>query len=76
MSYIRDNLMPNEKILFSARVHPAIVLPSGLSFIGSIAFVVYSLNTASQNNATSGIVGGFLLLISGMFFLFSIGLGL
>src|SRR5690349_312104 len=76
MSYIQDNLMPNEKILFSARVHPAVFMPSAVSLVGSIVFAVYALGSASQRNTTSGIFAGFLLLIAGMFFLYSIGLAL
>ncbi len=76
MSYIQDNLMPNEKIFFSARVHPAVFLPSIVSFIGSIAFVVYTLSTASKGDTASSFLAGFLLLIAGMFFFYSIMLGL
>jgi len=76
MSYVKDNLMPNEKILFSARIHPAVFLPAGVSFLGSIAFVIYAFRTASQKGGTSGVLSGFWLLISGMFFLYSIGLGI
>lgn len=76
MSYIKDNLMPKEKILFSARVHPAVFLPSLISFIASIAFLVYALMSASKKTEPSGIIAGFLILISGMFFLYTIGLGL
>ncbi len=76
MSYIRENLMPNEKILFSARVHPAVFLPSIVSLVASIFFVVYAVSTANQRETTSGIVSGFFLLISGMFFLITIKLGL
>jgi hypothetical protein len=43
MSYIKDNLMPNEKILFTARVHPAVFLPAVLFFVCSIAFALYGL---------------------------------
>ena len=28
MSYVEDNLMPNEKVLFTARMHPAVFLPA------------------------------------------------
>ena len=35
MSYIEDNLMPNEKILYSARVHSAIILPSIVLFFNN-----------------------------------------
>jgi len=76
MSYIQENLMPNEKIFFTARVHPAVFLPSIVSFVGSIAFVIYTISTASKGDTASGFLAGFLLLIAGMFFLYSIMLGL
>ncbi len=76
MSYIQDNLMPNEKIFFTARVHPAVFLPSIVSFVGSIAFVIYTISTASKGDTASGFLAGFLLLIAGMFFFYSIMLGL
>jgi uncharacterized membrane protein YdbT with pleckstrin-like domain len=40
MSYIEDNLMPNEKILFSAQVNPAIFLPAVVTFVFSILFII------------------------------------
>jgi len=67
MSYIRDNLMPNEKVIFSARVHPAILTPAGISFIAVIVFVVSGLR---QNE----ISGWFSFLIAGMFLLITIRL--
>jgi uncharacterized membrane protein YdbT with pleckstrin-like domain len=76
MSYIQDNLMPKEKILFSARVHKAVFLPAVISLIASIAFLIYALRTASQKTETSGITAGFLIFIFVMFFFYSIGLGL
>jgi uncharacterized membrane protein YdbT with pleckstrin-like domain len=48
MSYIQDNLMPNEKILFSARVHPAVFLPSILILFIAIAFFIYGLTNVPQ----------------------------
>jgi uncharacterized membrane protein YdbT with pleckstrin-like domain len=75
MSYIQDNLMPNEKILFTARVHPAVFLPSIISFVGSIAFVIYTISTANKGDTASGFLAGFLLLAAGIFFFYSILLG-
>ena len=76
MSYIQDNLMPNEKILFSARVHPAVFLPSVVSFATSIAFLIWALKTANQNTDTLGIIAGGLILVFIFFFLYSIWLGI
>jgi uncharacterized membrane protein YdbT with pleckstrin-like domain len=76
MSYIRENLLPNEKILFFARVHPAIFLPSIFSLVITAGFVINAISTASRNDETSGITAGFSLLISGLFFLLAIRVGL
>ncbi|MCS6880467.1 MAG: PH domain-containing protein [Oscillochloridaceae bacterium] len=76
MGYIQDNLMPNEKILFTARVHPAVFLPSVFSFIASIGFFAYALSTGSQGDVASGLLAGILLLTTVGFFLYSILLGI
>jgi uncharacterized membrane protein YdbT with pleckstrin-like domain len=74
MSYIKNNLMPNEKILFTARVHPAVFLPSIVSFISSIAFVIYTISTESKGDTVLDFLPGF--LGAGIFFFYSIVLGL
>jgi len=71
MSYIKDNLMPNEKVLFTARVHPAVFLPSIFVFVMTIAFFIYGLRNAAENGA--GII---FLCFSGFLFIYSILLGL
>lgn len=76
MSYIQDNLMPNEKILFSARMSPAIFVPAFFSLVFSCVFVLPALSAATRNDASSFVYAGFLLLISGMFFLITIKLGI
>ena len=77
MSYIQDNLMPNEKILFSARVHPAVFIQSAVAFAGSIALIVYTLSLAGEkDNPFSGIIAGFYCLLSTGILLASIILGL
>jgi len=79
MSYIKDNLMPNEKVLFTARVHPAVFLPSIVSFILTLMLFIYGLSKAAvvsatgapppDSNAATTIVGTFLLCFSGFLFL-------
>ena len=64
MSYIQDNLMPNEKILFSAHVHPAVFIQPAVAFAGSIALVIYTFSLASQKDPTTGMLAGFFLLFS------------
>lgn len=76
MSYIQENLMPNEKIQFSARVHPAIFIQSAVALAGCIIFIVYAVIQAMRNDPMSGIFAGFLLLMSVAFFFASIILGL
>lgn len=84
MSYIQDNLMPNEEIIFSARVHPAIFLQSIVSFIITMALFIYSLSL-SVTLSTPGspppqpsaptILGPLLLCVTVFLFLYSILLG-
>jgi uncharacterized membrane protein YdbT with pleckstrin-like domain len=82
MSYVKDNLMPNENVLFSARIHPAIFLPSIFSFLLSLAVCIYAFSLAGQQGLTSStpssasIFSGIILCFSGIFFLYSILLGL
>ncbi len=76
MGYIQDNLMPNEKILFAARVHPAVFLPSVFSFIVSIGFFVYAFSTGNKGDVASGLLTVFWLLTAVGFFLYSIVLGI
>ncbi len=45
MSYIKDNLMPNEKILYSAQVNPIIFLAAAVSFVSMIFFIVLFITT-------------------------------
>jgi uncharacterized membrane protein YdbT with pleckstrin-like domain len=86
MSYIQDNLMPNEKVLFTARIHPAVFLPSVVSFIFTILVFIYGFSQAATIstagaptppiNEAKTIAGMFLLCFSGFLFLYSILLGL
>jgi hypothetical protein len=68
MSYVQDNLMPNETVLLSARVHPAVFLPSLFPFAASIAFLVWTYKTGTQNTENSGILAGGLFLAFIFFF--------
>lgn len=47
MSYVKDNLMPNEKILYTARVHPAIFLPSFFTFLITIVIFIYGVSNST-----------------------------
>ena len=48
MSYVQDNLMSNEKILFSAKVSLAVLVPALVVFIATIAFFACSFSSMSQ----------------------------
>ncbi len=76
MGYVKDNLMPNERIIFTARVHPAVFFPAFISFLGCIWFVVFAINTASKGDAGSGVLALSLLVAAMMFLLSSAVLGI
>ncbi len=77
MSYIEDNLMPNEKILYTARVHPAVFLAPLLIFIISVIVFFYGVNSSQATNLDAGrMAGGFTVLISVVVFFYSILLAL
>ena len=72
MSYIEDNLSPNEKILYKASVSGAIFLPAFVCLAGTIAFFVYCIIVASQRSEASGLIAGIILLFSFLFLLLAI----
>lgn len=85
MSYVKDNLMPNEKVLFTARVHPVVFLPSIVMFVLTIALFIYGLSNAAMVSkagspppeiTATAMMGSVLLCFSGLLFLYSILLGL
>ena len=75
MSYIKNNLMANEKIILSARIHRAVFLPSILAFIFGIAAMVKAVGMTDQQSASSA-YPGLVMLFGILFFLFAIKLGL
>jgi hypothetical protein len=54
MSYVNDNLMPNERVLFSARVHPAIFLPAVIVFVLTIAVGIFAFNLQVELGSIAG----------------------
>jgi uncharacterized membrane protein YdbT with pleckstrin-like domain len=78
MSYVKENLMPNEKILFSARIHPAIFLPSIFTFALTLVICIYAFNLAgrqgmiSSTPSGSSLLSGMVLCFSGILFLYSL----
>jgi len=67
MGYVQDNLMPKEKILFVAKVHPAVFVPAVMLFITSLIMVGFVLYYESQGTEAD-------TFFSGLFLFFAIGL--
>ena len=79
MSYVNDNLMPNEKVLFSAQFHPAIFLPAVVSFLFTILIGIFAFSPAGQTcSADSNPFHGFhyVFMPFRAAFIYSIVLGL
>ena len=81
MSYVKDNLMSNEKILFTAYVHPAVFLPAFVTFVVTLMLFIYGFSKAAvittpgsapPQATPENIVGGMLILVSIFLFLYSI----
>ena len=76
MSYIQDNLMPGEKILYAASVHPAVFLPGIAIGIMSIGWVIFSFSllasTPDAVNEGNILAGSFSLFFAGIIFITSI----
>ena len=66
MSYVKDNLLPNEKILFSARIHPVVFLPSVFFLIVTILVFIYSISIKAVDAQS------IMLIFSGFLFLYTI----
>jgi uncharacterized membrane protein YdbT with pleckstrin-like domain len=76
MSYVQDNLMPNEKVLFWARIHPAVSFPTVLCFLLALGFVALPFGVRGQPQAAAATFSAFLLCTSGMFFAVAMVFGL
>ena len=90
MSYIKDNLMPNETILYSARVHAAVFLRPVITFLVTLVIFIYALNMPGMTSiiragpsplnplesSQANPIGLSLLCISVIFFLSAIIAGL
>lgn len=53
MGYVESNLMPNEKVLLKASVHPVILLPALFSFAIGALFALPALATPQPNTGTA-----------------------
>lgn len=76
MSYVEDNLMPNEKVLFKARIHPAVFLPAILAFLFSLVLAFVGPALVSEQNPIASPLMLMMLCVTGFFFFWSIWLGL
>ncbi len=61
MSYIKDNLMPNEKILYTAQVSPMIFLAPTIVFVFTIFYII--IYTTSKDIGTQIINGGMTIIL-------------
>ncbi len=64
MSYVEDNLMPNEKILFSAKVSPAIFISPFIILIIGIVIFIKAIEMNQQMDDFGKILSGLVCLIS------------
>jgi uncharacterized membrane protein YdbT with pleckstrin-like domain len=75
MSYVNDNLMPNERVLFSARIHPAIFLPAIFSFLMTVVFVIFTFSMAGQNGSAGSYISyipTMLMCLSGLLLFYTL----
>ncbi len=57
MSYVKNNLLPNEKLIYSARIHFAVVgFPMFLSVLMLLLFVLLLPGTGEVDPSTEGMV--------------------
>ncbi len=85
MSYIQDNLMPREKILYTAKVSPAVFLPAALALVITLlvfahglspAVVVHKPGTPAPPPSAANLFGVTLLCLAGFFLLYTLWLAL
>jgi uncharacterized membrane protein YdbT with pleckstrin-like domain len=66
MSYVKDNLLPNEKVLFTPRVHPTVFLRPLLPFVGAWLFVFLAVGLPQDQAISGGAFTGYLLGVGGL----------
>lgn len=76
MSYVQNNLMPNEKVLFTASVHPAVFIQSLFACFVSIVPFYFTFKMGSQGDPVSAVIAGFMFLFSLAFVLAAVILGI
>jgi uncharacterized membrane protein YdbT with pleckstrin-like domain len=72
MSYVKDNLLPNEKVLYTANIHPAIFIPALVPFLGTVCFVVWAATTSKAASSTSQVFGTTMLCPAALLFLLAV----
>ena len=76
MSYVEDNLMPNEKVLFSARIHPAVFLQPVVYFLFFVLVTFLAFSIDSQRDPIASSPALMLTCFSGLLFIYAIGLAI
>jgi uncharacterized membrane protein YdbT with pleckstrin-like domain len=64
MSYVEDNLLPSENVIFTAKVSPAVFLGPMLSLAISFYLIFKAFKLTSSGNQINSIIGSFTCLIS------------
>jgi uncharacterized membrane protein YdbT with pleckstrin-like domain len=66
MSYVKDNLLPHEKVLFTARVHPTVFLRPLVPFLAAWCFVFLAVGLPQERAIAGGAYTGYLLGVGGL----------
>jgi len=71
MGYVQDNLMPGEKVIFTASVYPLVVYIGFLPLVFSVGFLVFLFySLASSSSGQASLI--FPLFLGFLFFFYSI----
>jgi len=66
MTYIEENIMPDEKIIYSAKVNPFVFLPATFTFVVTIVFIILLMTMKDPvfqiSNAVFAIMFFFLMI--------------
>jgi uncharacterized membrane protein YdbT with pleckstrin-like domain len=72
MSYVKDNLLPNEKVLFSAHIHPAVFLRALLDFLLTLLLFFWGLGQSGSGDSGGRGFATLLLCASGILFVLAV----
>jgi len=72
MSYVNDNLLPNEKVHFRAKINAVIFLPAIVAFLGVLFFFVLAMTSADTGDSSSLPEGFLHFLLAIVFLLYTI----